>query len=124
MRLVRNQTEDGKCKYALVRMDRLRAMKASDDPRQISRANFVEGALEEMHRFGVLEFAGKNDPEECFVIKLKDVHAPPALFAYAKSANEPGPNQDIELALEVTELASRARNHPQRHRPDTIHPVA
>lgn len=113
MKLIRNTTPDGRCKYALVRLDKIRAMDMS--------ANFlnrVEDALSVLYNTGFLEYAGKNDPEEAFVIKLKDAHAPAALLAYAQSAHRPGEHRDDELAADVLDLVERAQQHPGRHRPD------
>lgn len=118
MRLVRNQTQDGKCKYALVRLDKMRL--AENDKGGLADPTVV-AALKLLENRGLLEYAGKGDPEEAFVIKLKDVHAPPALRAYADSAeNRPG-SVDKELAKDVHELADRAGVHPNRHNPDTTH---
>jgi hypothetical protein len=107
MKLVRNTTEDGTCKYAIVRMDKVRQL----HPEQRSA---VMGMLETLQGIGVLELAGKNDPEEAFTIKLKDIHAAGALFAYARSCDQ----YDPELARDVFELASRSA-----HRKDARHPT-
>jgi hypothetical protein len=115
MRLVRNLTEDGKCKYALLRVDKLRAM------RNLGPRPAVEDSIKILERAGLLEWAGKGDPEEAFVIKLKDCHAPLALTAYAESARNRPSAKDHELADDVIELAQRAITHPQRHKPDTQH---
>lgn len=56
----------------------------------------------------------KGGENEFFVIKLKDVHAPAALEAYAASIE----GADSEFAAEVRELAEVARNHPHRKQPD------
>lgn len=118
MRLVRNQTEDGKCKYALVRLDRLRLLEGG------SPNDSYHQALNILEKGGFLEYAGKGDPQEAFVIKLKDVHAPAALQAYELSAATRPGAIDHELSNDVHELRRRALNHPDRHVPDTIHPVA
>lgn len=106
-RLVRNTTEDGTCKYALVRLDKVRKLHPAKQLR-------AKNLMLELGDLGIFELAGKNDPEECFVIKLKDIHAPHALFAYARSMDE----YDPELAQEVFELASRGA-----HRKDARHPT-
>jgi hypothetical protein len=106
-RLVRNTTSDGSCKYGLVRMDKIRQMPKDQQTAVLQLIEKLQGA-------GVYEVAGKNDPEEVFCIKLKDIHAAHALFAYARSVDQ----YDPELAKEVFELASRSA-----HRKDVRHPT-
>lgn len=108
MRLIRNTTPDGKCKYALVRLDKIR--KSTDGNKVESQV-----CLERLEKLGFLEYAGKNDNEEAFVIKLKDAYAYKALLSYAHTASDCG---DSELAMDVEELALRSRNHPKRKLPD------
>jgi len=63
MKLVRNITEDGKCKYSLIE-------------------NLKDGKIEH-------GLPGTED--EFFVLKLKDVHSKAALLAYAESINSEDP---------------------------------
>ena len=73
MKLVRNTTSDGKCKYALV--ERLK----NDN----------------------IEYGLPKTENEFFVIKLKDVNAKAALEAYAESAKSTDPElakEVLELA--------------------------
>jgi hypothetical protein len=87
MRLVRNTSTDGRCKYAIID-----------------------------NRTGAVVEAKVGDPEEFFVIKLKDVHAPAAIRAYAADvANVTG---DLEYATELYEMAVRAELMPNRKVPD------
>lgn len=88
MRLVRSTSEDGRCKYAIVD-----------------------------NRTGEKVEAKVGDPEEFFVLKLKDKYAPAALRAYADAvrADEAG---DREYAREVWQLSMRAERMPNRKRPD------
>ena len=58
---------------------------------------------------------GIEPEEEFFVIKLKDENACVALDAYSDSALK---NGDAEFAFEVKMLASRARHHPLKKKPD------
>ena len=53
--------------------------------------------------------------DEAFVLKLKDLFVPPALFAYAYAAHSHGQN---EYAQEVIDLAFKAEVHPSRKQPD------
>jgi hypothetical protein len=105
MRLTRNATPDGKCKYALVRLDKLRAMK---DQLGAGEALF---ALEQL---GLIDYGEPGTENEFFALKLKDENAANALDAYAEAAGW----TDEELSEDVTQLAERARYHPSRHRPD------
>lgn len=67
------------------------------------------------NRTGAHIEARVGDPEEFFVLKLKDEFAEPALRAYADAARE----WDPEYAAEVDAMADRAgRNHPLCKRPD------
>ena len=75
MKLDRNENPNGKGKYALLNL----------------RTNKIEWG-----------FVG--DPDEFFVVKLKDKHAKAALEAYADSII----HDDPEFAEEVMELAMRA----------------
>jgi hypothetical protein len=106
-RLVRNTTSDGSCKYGLVRMDKIRQM-----PKVQQTAILV--VIDQLKAAGVYEAAGRNDPEEVFCIKLKDIHATHALYAYARSCVQ----YDAELAQEVFELAARSAS-----RKDARHPT-
>ena len=111
MRLVRNTTNDGRCKYALVRLDKIRAF-----PQTSQRTPDIENALGVLEMYGVLEYAGKNDSEECFVIKLKDRHAAPALNAYADDVLLYG--EDAVYEGEVRELARKAAQRKDKKQPD------
>lgn len=106
-RLIRNITVDGSCKYGLIRLDKIRKMPTDQ---QLA----IALSIEKLRAAGVFEMAGKKDAEEVFCIKLKDIHAAPALSAYAESCSV----HDPELALDVFELACRAR-----HRKDARHPT-
>lgn len=107
MKLRRNQTADGSCKYAAVRNDKVERLN------EAAKAE-ARAALALLTCLGVLENPKKGDPEEFFLIKLKDVFAPSALIAYAGAV---GP-VDHELACDVVELVGRSMKHPNRKRPD------
>lgn len=57
---------------------------------------------------------GDTLDSEFFVIRLKDRNAAAALHAYAEAARQDG---DLELYHDVSVLAARALNHPNRGRP-------
>lgn len=107
MRLTRNETPDGKCKYALVRLDKLR--KLSEDDRLIA-----ESAAQMLVKMGLLEYGEPGSEDEFFAIKLKDINAPGGLEGYAIRASA----TDAELSKDVMELAGRAMGHPHRKQPD------
>jgi len=88
MRLVRNISEDGRCKYAIID-----------------------------NRTGKVTEGRVGDPEEFFVLKLKDRYTASALRAYAAAVrgDEDG---DLEYARDVQELSQRAAAMPNRKRPD------
>jgi hypothetical protein len=101
MRLIRETTPDGKCKYAIVRLDKLRAMEAQD-------ADYTQGMkshLDALCQNGLLEYGEPGTAEECFVIKLKDRFAYPALVAYRTAVSV----QIDELAQAIDTL----RRFPQ-----------
>lgn len=107
MRLTRNITQDGRCKYALVRLDKLREMFGGTACRAIDD-------LDNLESLGLLEYGKPGSEDEFFAIKLKDVNAPAALDAYAQSASR----TDQELSDDVHELFERSRAHPHRKLPD------
>jgi hypothetical protein len=70
MRLVRNVSEDGRCKYAIID-----------------------------NRTGAVTEARVGDREEFFVIKLKDEFSQAALMAYADAAEEWDPEYAAEVRV-------------------------
>lgn len=108
MRLVRNTTEDGTCKYALIRLDKLQA---SEGPLTKEKILAVAGDLAPYIEFGL-----PNTEDEFFTIKLKDINAKAALDAYAVSASQ---NADDELSNDVLQLSFRAgTDNPWCKKPD------
>lgn len=108
MKLVRNTTQDGSCKYAAVRMDKIAELSQVDQQAACA-------ALEMLADLGVLETGKAGSEEEFFLIKLKDNHAAAALWAYAKSVH----GTDPEFSDEVAALARRSREREWRKEPDT-----
>jgi hypothetical protein len=108
MKLMRNVTPDGQCKYAAIRMDRL-ALLPTDQQRDALTALMLLNGMD------LLENPRPGEREEFFLVKLKDRNSPEALLAYAAKA-EP---RDPELAGDVRELAARAGvNSPWSKEPD------
>jgi hypothetical protein len=51
MRLIRNTTKDGRCKYALVRLDKIRNLPVGTEMEKC-----ITRALDDLAAFGVLEY--------------------------------------------------------------------
>ena len=79
MRLKRNTTEDGKCKYALI----------------------------EREKGDRVEYGIPKTEDEFFVIKLKDKYARAALIGYLEALTSQ-PEYDDEYARDIAELAQRS----------------
>ena len=95
----------GTCKYALIKLRTLTKL----SPAQRDRAELAIGILRE---YGAIDYAAEGD-SECFVIRLKDKHAPPALAAYAMSAYQ----DDLEFGLEILNLAKKSADLPNKVHP-------
>jgi len=109
MKLVRNTTPDGSCKYAAIRMDKARSL---------SEANSAafQHALAVLRNLGVLELGAKGSEDEFFLLKLKDRHSTTALWSYATSIHA----SDPEFSDDVAELAKRSgERNPWCKEPDT-----
>lgn len=91
MKLDRNINPDGRGKYALVRL----RGDLTDDERY---------ALAILQGGGRLDWGRFGEPDEFWVIKLRDKYADAGLRGYADAARQ----DDIEYAAEVDELVSRA----------------
>lgn len=131
MRLVRNTTLDGKCKYALVRLDKIRLNETGEQFSTDCDPAAIQDALDLLHREGLLEYGEKGSKEEFFAIKLKDRFSHHAFEAYATAvANEADilvmreglDEKDVsglrEYATDVSELAERAEERTDATTPD------
>lgn len=107
MKLDRNAEPTGVGKYALVNMRRYRAL----PPDKAQEAHDLLGRLDAL---GIIDTGARGATDEFFVVKLKDRYAEPALTAYANAAAA----DDAEWATEVSALAARAANHPDKKYPD------
>ena len=105
----RNLNPNGAGKYAVINLRRLLALEGTDAHKE------ARIALEMLESAGVLEWGRTGDPDEFFLIKLKDKHAQSALAGYAQSAAL----DDPEWAKEVDELGFRSGPaHPLCKNPD------
>ena len=109
MELVRNNTKDGSCKYALIRLHKMRK----------------EGSFKNIEEFlklypelkEYIEFGEPHSEEEFFVIKLKDINSTRALVNYALEADK----TDQEFGLQVMDLALRSgKRHDKCKQPDLL----
>ena len=104
MRLIRNITEDGTCKYGLIRLDKIREAGLMEELQRVLGEYMHEPtgnkgvALNDFVKFGL------PNTEEFFVIKLKDINAYHTLVEYASRAML----QDIDYSEDIRELAERA----------------
>lgn len=104
MKLDRNLNE-GLGKYALLD---LRLLSKGVSPE-------VEAALEVLNKAGVIQWGLIGEPDEFFVMKLKDINSPGGLAGYATEADKTDP----ELATEVRDMLPRAGiNSPFCKKPD------
>lgn len=102
---------NGQGKYALVNLRMLTGFK----PDGTGYPMECVAAIQLLHDHGVLTFGEEGSKDEFFAIKLKDVHAPAGLIAYAGSAMLVDP----EYARDVRELAARSGPaHPHCKDPD------
>ena len=109
MNLVRNTTKDGSCKYALIRLDKMRKDGTFKNIEQ-----FVN-KYPELKEY--VEFGEPHSEEEFFAIKLKDINSTRALVNYALEADK----TDQEFALQVMDLALRSgKRHTKCQQPDLL----
>lgn len=109
MKLVRNTTSDGSCKYALLRIDKM--LKDGE-------FTFIQDFLEKYPELKeYIEFGQPHSEEEFFVIKLKVINSTRALTAYVLEPDKTDP----EFALEVMDLALRSgKRHHKCKQPDLL----
>jgi len=109
MKLVRNTQTNGTCKYALIRLDKMRK-----DGVFRSIPDFID-KYPELENY--VEFGRPHSKEEFFVIKFKDLASTQTLITYAEEAKRLG---DEEFSNEIIELLSRTgENHEQAKIADT-----
>jgi hypothetical protein len=98
MNLDRNINSDGKGKYALVN---LRKIEGNPQTAEELAAAILKNP--EAVEFGMVGTEG-----EFFVIKLKDIHADAALYAYANDVLTHGKDGQDTYAGQIIEMANRA----------------
>ena len=114
MRMDRNENADGCGKYAVVNLRRLNALCGVGETSRRWPPDIV-AAMRTLEKAGVLEWGAVGQPDEFFLVKLKDKHAQAALGAYAWSVSA----DDPEFGREVAALASRSGpGHPLCKAPD------
>jgi hypothetical protein len=104
MKLDRNINGDGKGKYALVRL------------RDIDAGSEAAALLQRLHALGHLDWGCVNDPDEFFVVKLRDRFAPGAIKGYADAVmdasqkeTDPAKSKDLaQWAIQVIGMNQRA----------------
>lgn len=104
MRLDRNENESGKGKYALVRL------------RGIEAGSEAHSLLKRLYELGHLDWGIVGQPDEFFVIKLRDKYADKAITAYADAVMDDAPRQIdaekykslVHYALDIQRLSGRA----------------
>lgn len=103
MDLIRNTTNDGSCKYALIRLDKI----------HWSIKLFLIPLFKLINKY--IELGEPNSSQEFFVVKLKDKFAKRTLLAYADAAQD----FDKGYSDQVRELAERSgNNHKECRTPD------
>jgi hypothetical protein len=96
MKLARNTTPGGKCKYALISLEKVAR---TEDP-----SGRIAQALQDLEQAGILDYGLPGTEREFFAMLLRDRNTPSGLLGYAQSVEE----RDPEFASEVRDLAGRA----------------
>lgn len=121
MKLDRN-TGNGRGKYGIVKVRRLRHIEQNTDGKSDSIRQEVADAVALLERAGVLTFGGVGSPDEFFVLMLKDKYADKALAGYLNAVlldRDTKHPADQEYADDIDELWERAgRNSKHCKRPD------
>lgn len=114
VKLDRDINEDGLGKYAIINLRKLQEV--CGNPSTFERwTPGVAQALKTLEEAGALEWGRTGDPDEFFLIKLKDRYAETGLKGYAEAACV----DDPEYADAVFDLSQRAGlNSPYCKRPD------
>lgn len=105
MKLVRNTTIDGTCKYDIINRSKIKDLGEEEK-------NKVLEAIDVLKQSGIYTECLLNNKEEFFVIKLKDQFAKPALEAYAESVKQyavsVGDADLSDYGADVSDLANRS----------------
>jgi hypothetical protein len=113
MKLDRNLNEDGRGKYAVLKLRRLALF---DDGKTFGGLDKkIAAAIRTLDRAGILDWGQPGTESEFFLIRLKDKYAQGCLRSYATDAAR----DDTEYAGEIFEMANRAGpSSPFCKRPD------
>jgi len=105
MKLNRNESAGGIGKYIVIKTEGLEEIPTTP----------VELAAAILKHPECVQFGKVGDPDEFFVLKLKDENADAALFAYSDKVMR----TDIEYGEDIYNLAERSGlNHPHCKTPD------
>ena len=113
MKLDRNENANGRGKYALLLLRKLREFEGPGTFDGLSPD--IAAAIETLDKAGVIDWGIVGSESEFFVARLKDHNASPCLHGYAQSAEA---NGEYEWAEEVRDMARRAERSPWKKRPD------
>lgn len=114
MKMDRNENPDGCGKYAVINLRKLNELCAGQGVFDRWTPQ-IEQAVKTLEEAGALEWGRVGEPDEFFLVKLKDLFAPGALRGYAAMAD----GVDPEWAAEVRGLLTRAGiDSPFCKRPD------
>lgn len=106
MRLMRAINPTGRCKYALVRLDKMPGT-------HIPSAAEIAAAI--TANPSLVEHSIPGSPQEFLAIKLKDAFSFPAIAAYSNAAK----TWDTQYAADIMAVAMRSgANHPLCKMPD------
>lgn len=104
MELDRNINQDGKGKYALIKMREIPGNPTT--PEELAAAILENPQC--------VDWGSKGSDSEFFLLRLKDKYAEPALLAYADAAAD----EDGVWSRRIYAMADRAANHPNKKSPD------
>ena len=103
MKLDRSTNDDGRGKYGLIKLRRIKELKRTS--MLDSKHRVVYNAIRCLENAGLIDWGLSETEQEFFVIRLKDKYAGEALYGYATAAAEDG---NHEWADEIFKLMGRA----------------
>lgn len=104
MKLDRNNSPDGKGKYALIKLRNFPSEKWAQDE--------IKLALKLLATHGMLDYGDLGTDSEFMVMRLKDKYALKGLQGYYKAVTEDEP-ADLEYAQEILDMTKRAGPNSQ-----------
>jgi glutamine synthetase type III len=106
VRLERNVSPDGLCKYIAIKVNKLKGARPKN------RMELIKALMDADDDAVVFGEVGSED--EFFLLMLKDENTPEALAAYGRSIFR----SDPAMAYDVQEMMNRSLDHPSRKKPD------